>query len=102
MIFTYWLVIVIDSPFVMSLNQEIVVESKVLKVMNESCNDHWAEVNMIQIQDSHEITPHKEIIHGLTHINSMSFVMVGYVFVPVLHCFSKVVKSVRIYHHLAK
>lgn len=102
MILTDRLVIVVDCPLVTGLNQEIVVVSKMLVVMNEASNDHGAKIKVVQVEDTHKVAANEEVVCSLRHINAVSLVVISNIFVAILNSLCEVIESVRINHHLSE
>lgn len=102
MIFANWNVIVIYCPSMLRFNQEGIVISKVLKIMNCGWNYKTTKVKKVQLGNLHQITWHWVVIDSLTYVNSVCFIMVLYILITILNSFHKILEHVWVNHHFIK
>jgi hypothetical protein len=67
------------------VDKKQIILTRMLIVMDTRSEEHGEEVEIVQLPLFHPVSPHDEVVHGLTHICCMGLVMVLNGFVPTLN-----------------
>jgi len=69
-------IVISKRKLMLFVDHEHVVVPGMLKIMDRSCKYHWKEIDWIQLSSFHPIRPHHEIVHCLSDIRGMCFVVI--------------------------
>lgn len=85
MVFQDGLVVVPDSDWILHLDKENIVHTWMLKVMNTCRSKHGEVFVFVNFCFNSELPLNKEVIYCLAQIRTMSFIVIGNVFIACLY-----------------